>query len=142
MQLIEESELHRSLAELSAKSLIHSACDISDGGVAAALAKAGFRQGIGAEVQLRDELNPIAYALFSEEPGIALVTCAEDRIDEIEAVLQNYGTISATIGRTTQDFRLVIEVKGATVIDASLKDLRESWSGVLESQFADEVVTA
>lgn len=142
MQLIEESELHRSLAELSAKSLVHSASDISDGGIAVALAKAGFVKGVGAEVQLRDELNPAAYALFSEEPSIALITCDEDNIAEIETILQRYGTISATIGRTTQDARLVIELKGEKVIDAALNELREPWSGALESQIAEELVTA
>ncbi|HEU4636691.1 MAG TPA: phosphoribosylformylglycinamidine synthase subunit PurL [Edaphobacter sp.] len=142
MQLIEESELHRSLAELSAKSLIRSASDISDGGIAVALAKAGFAKGIGAEVQLRDELNPAAYALFSEEPSIAVVTCDEDNVAEIETILQRYGTISATIGRTTQDARLSIELKGEKVIDASLKELREPWNSALESQIAEELVTA
>jgi phosphoribosylformylglycinamidine synthase len=142
MQLIEESELHRSLAELAAKSLIRSASDISDGGIAVALAKAGFSKGIGAEVQLRDELNPAAYALFSEEPSIAVITCHEDNIAEIETILQRYGTISATIGRTTQDARLSIELKGEKVIDASLKELREPWNSALESQIAEELVTA
>lgn len=142
MQLIEESELHRSLAELAAKSLIHSASDISDGGIAVALAKAGFSKGIGAEVQLRDELNPSAYALFSEEPSIALVTCDEDNIAEIETILQRYGTISATIGRTTEEAHLVIELKGENVIDASLDDLRQPWNSALESQIAEELVTA
>jgi phosphoribosylformylglycinamidine (FGAM) synthase-like enzyme len=142
MQLIEESELHRSLAELAAKSLIHSASDISDGGIAVALAKAGFSKGIGAEVQLRDELNPAAYALFSEEASLALITCDEDNIAEIETILQRYGTISATIGRTTQDARLAIELKGEKVIDASLEDLRQPWNSALELQIAEELVTA
>jgi len=142
MQLIEESELHRSLAELSAKSLIHSASDISDGGIAVALAKAGFAKGIGAEVQLRDELNPAAYALFSEEPSLALITCDEDDLNEIETILQRYGTISATIGRTTKDARLRIELKGEAMVDASLSDLREPWTSALKTQIAEDVVTA
>jgi phosphoribosylformylglycinamidine synthase len=142
MQLIEESELHRSLAELSAKSLIHSASDISDGGIAVALAKAGFPKGIGAEVQLRDELNPAAYALFSEEPSLALITCDEDDLNEIETILQRYGTISATIGRTTKDAWLRIELKGEAMVDASLSDLREPWTSALKTQIAEDVVTA
>ncbi len=43
-----EASLHRCLAELAQRGLIHSARDISDGGIAVALAEACFRHGIGA----------------------------------------------------------------------------------------------
>jgi phosphoribosylformylglycinamidine synthase len=142
LTLVEERELHRTFAELAGKSLLRSAADISDGGIGVALAKAAFVNQIGVSVTLRDELNPAAYALFSEEPSVAVATCDPENIREIEAILQQYGSIATTVGKTTAGSRLVIELKGSTVVDAKLSDLRGSWSDSLESQLAAEVVTA
>jgi phosphoribosylformylglycinamidine synthase len=140
--LMEEAELHRTFAELAQKSLIHSASDISDGGVGVALARAAFAHGFGAKVRLRDEMNPAAYALFSEEASVAIVTCDPNDLHEIEAILRKYGCIATTIGETTLDQRLVIDLPHSPAVDAELSDLKASWAEALGSQLAEEVVTA
>ena len=47
-----EASLHACMAELAARGLLHSARDISDGGIAVALAKGGFGNGIGVRANL------------------------------------------------------------------------------------------
>ena len=140
LALIEESELHRTLAELASKSLIHSASDVSDGGVSVALTKACAGQGIGAAVTLRDELNPPAYALFSEEASVAVATCKPADLHEIEGILRRYGTIATAIGRTTTERRVVINLGESVVIASDVADLATAWSTALESQLAAEVI--
>ena len=138
--LMEESELHRSLAELAAKSLIRSASDISDGGIAVALTKACAGQNLGAAVTLRDELNPPAYALFSEESSVAITTCDPAHLHEIEGILRQYGTIGTAIGKTTPESRIVITLGGSAVISSDVSDLVGVWSAALDSQLAAEVI--
>src|SRR3984957_16951388 len=86
-----ESALHRELARLAERGLIHSAKDISDGGLAVALAEAGFKHDIGVRVTL-GALQPDQYttALFAENATEVLVTCD----------FENYGLICTLLDET------------------------------------------
>ena len=66
LDLDAESDLHTLLAELAKGKLIRSARDISDGGIAVALAQASFAKGIGATI----ESGPVAY-----DPSTVRVVC-------------------------------------------------------------------
>ena len=46
--------LHKCLAELADAGLLHSACDISDGGIAVALAEGAFGNGVGVSAHLQE----------------------------------------------------------------------------------------
>src|SRR3954451_21965638 len=62
-----EADLHALLQTLSARKLIHSARDISDGGIAVAAAQATFGRGIGATIeQVRSLTVYCLFGLFSE----------------------------------------------------------------------------
>ena len=52
-----KADLHTLLVELAERKLIHSARDISDGGIAVALAQAAFAKGIGATVEQEQSLD-------------------------------------------------------------------------------------
>ncbi len=62
LQLAEEAELHKCLAKLADAELLHSARDISDGGIAVALAEGCFAQGIGVRASMHSGVpgDPIA----------------------------------------------------------------------------------
>src|SRR5580698_1359358 len=62
LDLDAEASLHDMLAILSWRKLIHSARDISDGGIAVALAQSAFTKGIGATVEQDPSL--LAHPLF------------------------------------------------------------------------------
>ena len=72
-------------------SCIHSARDISDGGIAVALAQAAFPQGIGATVEQDQSLmaHPL-FGLFAEPASTLLVTADPNRIAEIEELAGKY----------------------------------------------------
>ena len=68
LDLAQEASLHKVLAQLAEENLIHSARDISDGGIAVALAEASFARGIGARVDVsRASAQPDLLKLFSED---------------------------------------------------------------------------
>ena len=73
LDLEAEANLHKLLAKLADERLLSSARDISDGGIAVALAQAGFAKGIGATVEQDPSLmvHPL-FGLFAEPAS----TCA------------------------------------------------------------------
>src|SRR5579863_9388484 len=75
LDLKQEAALQKCLRELITDHAIQSAHDCSEGGLAVALAEAGFIAGVGAEIALKSNgLLPVA-ALFAENAGRVVITC-------------------------------------------------------------------
>jgi phosphoribosylformylglycinamidine synthase subunit PurL len=145
LNLQEEAALHKALAALAEKKLLISATDLSDGGCAAAFAKACFPKELGMRVSMRlDSDDPflIKERLFSEIGSSVIATADPAKLEEIQAVLRNYpGVWVFRLGEvTTGHYEILINEK--TIIDEPVAALKASWSGALEEQLADEVVTA
>ncbi|HUY94701.1 MAG TPA: phosphoribosylformylglycinamidine synthase subunit PurL [Terracidiphilus sp.] len=134
-----EADLHALFQVLAGKQLIRSARDISDGGIAVALAQSAFANGIGAVVEQEPSLmvHPL-FGLFAEPASTILVTAESDNTGAIEELADEYGYNSARIGTTGGD-RLTISVYGNTFISASLDELRRPWAAALESALHEEV---
>jgi phosphoribosylformylglycinamidine synthase len=139
LDLEAEAGLHNLLAVLAWRKLIRSARDISDGGIAVALAQAAFTEGIGATVEQDPSLlaHPL-FGLFAEPASTILVTADHGDLAEIDAMANQYNFLSARIG-TTGGNRLEILVDGETFISAPLAELRTLWASALEANLHDEV---
>ena len=124
---------------LAERQLIHSARDISDGGIAVALAQASFPNDIGATVEQEQSLmaHPL-FGLFAEPASTVLVTCEPNRLDAIEDFADRYGYYAVRIGTTGGD-KLEISVYKQPMITASLASLRKPWSSALEANIHGEV---
>ena len=113
-----ESALHRELARLAERGLIHSAKDISDGGLAVALAEAGFKHDVGVRVTL-GALQPDQYttALFAENATEVLVTCDFENYGLICTLLDETGEIwPLDLGETIAD-RVEIFAGGVSLVE-------------------------
>ena len=90
LRLEAEAGLQRLLAVLAARGLVHSARDISDGGIAVALAQSAFPNDIGAAVEQEPSLmaHPL-FGLFAEPASTVLVTA------DAAALLQKLKTLAA-----------------------------------------------
>jgi phosphoribosylformylglycinamidine synthase subunit PurL len=139
LDLDAEADLHTLLRGLADRKLIHSARDISDGGIAVALAQAAFAQGIGATVDQEQSLmaHPF-FGLFAEPASTVFVTAAENHIGAIEKLAAEYNFFVARIG-TTGGNRLEISVDREPFISAPLTELRSVWAPSLEATLHDEV---
>jgi phosphoribosylformylglycinamidine synthase len=139
LDLDAEADLHKLLAELAWRKLLRSARDISDGGIAVALAQAAFAKGIGATVEQDPSLlaQPL-FGLFAEPASTVLLTAAPDDISEIEQLAQDANFLTARIG-TTGGNRLEIFIDGEPFIAAPLGELRKPWASALEAALHDEV---
>jgi phosphoribosylformylglycinamidine synthase len=139
LDLDAEADLHTLLGVLAKQQLITSAFDISDGGIAVALAQAGFPNGIGAKVEQDQSLmvHPL-FGLFAEPASTVLVTTPSGLVSQIESLAEEFGLFVARIGTTGGD-RLEITVYHEKFISAPLADLRKSWATSLENTLHDEV---
>jgi phosphoribosylformylglycinamidine synthase len=139
LDLEAEADLHTLLQVLANKKLLRSARDISDGGIAVALAQAGFPKEIGATVEQEPSLmvHPL-FGLFAEPASTVLVTTHSSNVSEIEALAGEYNFLAARIG-TTGGQRLEITVDGESFISAPLAELRKPWASSLEAILHDEV---
>jgi phosphoribosylformylglycinamidine synthase len=88
--------------------LLSAAHDVSDGGLAVALAELALHSGIGAEL----ELDPEALAWFGEGSGRAVVACTPERAEALEgAQLRRLGTVGGQklLGIPLADLRRAFE---------------------------------
>jgi phosphoribosylformylglycinamidine synthase subunit PurL len=120
-----EARLARLVRQAGARGLLHTAHDVSEGGLAVALAEATFAAGLGAHV--RTASTPTA--LFSESQARAIVAVAPRHLDALLELAESLGVPAAEAGEVGGD-RLVIEADGAA-IDVPVERLREIWSTAL-----------
>ncbi|MCL2285582.1 MAG: phosphoribosylformylglycinamidine synthase subunit PurL [Firmicutes bacterium] len=99
--------------------LIKSAHDVSEGGIAVALAESLFGQGLGAEVDI-----PLtdAVLLFSESQSRFIVSVAPENKTAFERVVT-----AMLIGTVNTTGKLSISCSGNSTIDMPVKDLQKIW---------------
>jgi phosphoribosylformylglycinamidine synthase II len=134
LDLAAEASLHKLLAELAAKRLVRSARDISDGGIAVALAEGCFEGSVGVRVQLQEGGGmPMAWRLFGESATQVLLTCEQEKVAAVrEAVKAAEGLAVEEIGETVGD-AFHIAVNGASVVDETVAGLQHRWEHALEA---------
>jgi phosphoribosylformylglycinamidine synthase len=139
LDLDAEADLHTLLQALAAGKLIRSARDISDGGIAVALAQAAFPLMIGATVEQDPSLlaHPL-FGLFAEPASTVLLTTAHEHLSRIEKLAAEYNFLAARIG-ITGGAKLQVNVDREPFIEASLEELRNVWANALEANLHNEV---
>lgn len=134
LDLTAEKALHALLAEAAAERLILSAHDLSDGGLAVALAECCFRgeePGWGGlfevgELPVEDAgaLSRDDVLLFSETPSRAVVTTRDE--PRLRELASRHGVRWARLGQTGGE-RLTITRDGRVVVDTPVAALHEAW---------------
>lgn len=100
-----------------------SAHDLSDGGLAQALAEAAMVSGIGARVELEGDAF---VGLYAESAARAVVTVAAGDLDELRALCARHDVPLTELGTTGGD---VLAVEGQ--FEVVLGELRDAWSATL-----------
>jgi phosphoribosylformylglycinamidine synthase len=128
VDLAAERSLAELLAEAGRDGVVTSAHDLSDGGLAQALAEASFRNGVGVSVELPGD--PFV-ALFSESAARAIVTATTDSADALVSLAETHGVPITPIGRTGGH---LLSVEGQ--FDVPVAELREAWAATLPAALA------
>ncbi len=120
-----EKRVQRAVLDVIRSGLVASAHDLSDGGLAVALAEACFGRGLGADIDYAIGLRP-DIALFSESQSRILLSAAPDKADALAERLAAHGVPVQRLG-TVGGTRLRVAVNGRAAIDAEVDELRQIW---------------
>ena len=131
IDLAAESRLIEALVAFATENLLASAHDVSDGGLAVALAECGFASnGLAAEAAWHSDA-PAELALFAETGARAVVSSSQGSLARLLTLAAEYKITALVIGRVTRgQFRL--SLNAATVLRDGSASLREIWSGAIE----------
>jgi len=127
VDLLGERRLQHAVLAMIQQGLVASAHDISDGGLAVALAESALGNGedpLGVEVELHDSL-PAVPLFFGEAQGRILVSCGGDDCDTLFEIAKKHGVPCREIGTVTEaraGFRITA---GASRIDAEVERVHE-----------------
>ncbi|MDA2933864.1 phosphoribosylformylglycinamidine synthase subunit PurL [Acidobacteria bacterium AH-259-D05] len=131
IDLSREKALQDRLLELIQKGLIESAHDVSEGGIAFALAECCFALNCGIQVEVSTQLRPDYYC-FSEAPTRVVVSVNKER--EPELVEAASGIAATKLGQVIdRDFQ--ISINKQLVISLPIQRLLQVWDNSLEEVF-------
>lgn len=111
------------------KGLVASAHDLSEGGIAVAVAESCISGRLGAEVALTSELRA-DHLLFSESQSRILLSAKPEQAAALQALLSEQGVVHAQIG-TVKGSGLTISVNGKAGIQAPVKQLEKVWKDAI-----------
>jgi phosphoribosylformylglycinamidine synthase II len=128
-----EQRVQRAAREMIGRGLVESAHDISDGGLAVAVAESSFGPArTGARLALESGGLPLHYLLFHEAPSRILVTAEAANLQAIFEIAARYGIDAPAIGETSAG-ELTFEINGLPLFTASVDALYEAWAGALRA---------
>lgn len=111
------------------KGLVASAHDLSEGGIAVAVAESCISGRLGAEVALTSELRA-DHLLFSESQSRILLSAKPEQASALQAWLSEQGVVHAQIG-TVKGSGLTISVNGKAGIQAPVQQLEKVWKDAI-----------
>jgi phosphoribosylformylglycinamidine synthase len=133
IDLAAEKRLQQMLLALATESLVQSAHDISDGGIAVTLAECCFAaNGLSTSVMLEGSEPPAEHALFNERGARAVVSVKSSLLARVLESARQYGVTAQQIGQVTRDKAFRIQYKRSAAIDSPLESLRDVWAHSLE----------
>jgi phosphoribosylformylglycinamidine synthase len=101
VDLLGERGLQHAVLAMIHQGLLHSAHDVSEGGLACALAESALGSGespLGVHITLQDSL-PVLPLLFGEAQGRVVASCDARSADAVLSLAKRHGVPGRTIGR-------------------------------------------
>ncbi|MCL6456570.1 MAG: phosphoribosylformylglycinamidine synthase subunit PurL [Gorillibacterium sp.] len=121
---VEKRLLDTVLAAIRA-GLVRSAHDLSEGGLAVALAESCISGRIGAKVELATDLRP-DHLMFSESQSRILLSVAPDKVDELLRFVTVQDVPATDIG-AVGGADLCVRINGQVAITSSIELLEQRW---------------
>jgi phosphoribosylformylglycinamidine synthase len=130
LELDREKRVQSAIREIVAAGLAESAHDLSDGGLAVALAECSFgAAGIGAAIDLSSGLRPEVLA-FHEAPSRILISTAHPA--KVAAIAEQHGIEAPVVGVTIEK-GMEIRQRTMTLGSWEIATLKAAYDGALES---------
>ena len=130
LDLEREKNVQGAIREIVAAGLAESAHDLSDGGLAVALAECSFGEaGIGAQIDLDSDLRPELLA-FHEGPSRILISTTNAK--EVAAIAHRHGLEAPVVGVTIES-GMEIRQRGNTLGSWDIAALKAAYEGALDA---------
>ena len=129
--LDEEKRLIELLLELIREGVLCSCHDISDGGLAVALAESALKGQKGFEIQVTDNGRPLDGILFSEAPGRVVVSFKDNQMIAVKEKAGQYGIGIQVLGEVKGE-DMVLKCAKKEVIRLSLEQAGKIWGEAIE----------
>lgn len=129
LDLATEKTLQDAVLSAIQKGLVESAHDLSEGGLAVALAESCISGGKGANVSMTTELRN-DHALFSESQSRILLTATKDNADALVDLMKKTQVPVQVIGQVTGS-NLTVELNGTSAVNESVAVLKQVWEDVI-----------
>jgi phosphoribosylformylglycinamidine synthase len=125
-----EKRVHDAIREILAESLLESAHDLSDGGLAVALAECSFGpHGIGAQLNINSDLRP-EFLAFHEAPSRILISTANPK--RVAAIAASHDVEAPVVG-TTIEKGIEIRQRSITLGSWETAALKQAYEQALEN---------
>lgn len=121
------AEIH-AVTDAISQQLILSLHDISEGGLAIALAEMSFKNAVGVKIEIPGELA-IEKKLFSETGGFVLEV-SQDKLPALQKVFAHHQVPLIPLGHTVSGGRLQMQ----SCVDVSIQDAKKAWTNGLREK--------
>ena len=132
VRLAENRDVMEALSDAIGRGLVRACHDLSEGGLAVAVAEMSLAGSLGMEIDLgampRETVRNCAL-LFGESAGRFLVEVEPERTEEFERVCA--GIACGKLGDVRSDQRLIIRHGTEVLIDLKVEKLEKAWKGTL-----------
>ena len=120
---------YKKLSSAIQKRLVASCHDLSDGGLAVALAESTLGGMSGSEISIDNlpgsSADEEARLLFCESPSRFIVSVSPEKAEDFESIME--GSPYKLVGQTTDTDKMIIRKNGKTVIESSIDAISKSW---------------
>ncbi|PWA13159.1 phosphoribosylformylglycinamidine synthase subunit PurL [Pueribacillus theae] len=127
-----EKKLLSAILSAIREGLVKSAHDLSEGGLAVAVAESCMSGEVGASIDLEIGLRP-DFALFSESQSRILLSTSPDKADKLLRLIASRDLKVQTIGKV-EGKTLNIAVNGVRVIESQVRTLEAIWKDEIPCQ--------
>jgi phosphoribosylformylglycinamidine synthase subunit PurL len=120
-----EKALQQAVLTAIRQGLVQSAHDVSEGGLALAVAESCISGNLGARVRVETN-NEVTQYLFSETQSRVLLSVPKEKVEAVVETMNRFQVPAHVIGEVTEE-RLEIHVNDQLVIDRSVQQLTNLW---------------
>lgn len=125
IDLTVEAARQQSILEAIQAGLVQSAHDVSEGGVAVALAEKTFAaKGLGLDVALAGSATT---ALFAESQSRFVLTVKAEHAEGFETIIKD----AQKIGTVTDDANIKISGESGVLVEGTVEEFRSAWKGAI-----------
>ena len=129
MDLATEKRLQNAVLKAIQEGLVASAHDLSEGGLAVALAESCISGNVGAAVNVASDLRP-DFALFSESQSRIVLSATPDKADALKHWIASQGVPYQEIGTVTGS-DLTVKINNEQRLQSPVSELAKVWKDAI-----------